>query len=84
MGNIFVKNIKVYPLIFDKIILKEEGEECSICLEKLNNNHISLPCKHHFHEKCIMRWFDSKHECPLCREKYRLVLNKDTYNYNAD
>ena len=83
MGNVFERGKKVYPLVFNKITLEGE-EECSICLEKLNNNHVSLPCKHHFHENCITKWFDNKHECPLCREKYRLVLTRETYNYNAN
>ena len=78
MGNIFGRSEKVYPLVFDKINLEEE-EYCSICLEKLDNNHISLPCKHHFHEKCITEWFNNKRDCPICRMKYRLVLTTKTY-----
>ncbi len=82
MGNIFGKSEKVYPLVFNKICLEKE-ECCSICLEKLDN-HITLPCKHHFHEKCITEWFNNKQDCPLCRMKYRLTLTTNTYNCNAD
>lgn len=73
MGNILGRSKKVYPLLFDKIALEEE-ECCSICLEKFDDNHVTLPCKHHYHENCIMRWFDDKSDCPLCREKVGLKL----------
>ena len=59
---------------------KAHREQVEINLEKLDNNHISLPCKHHFHEKCITEWFNNKRDCPICRMKYRLVLTTKTYN----
>ena len=45
-------------------------EECSICLESLNDNRkeiIALKCKHEFHFDCIHKYFAIKMECPLCR-----------------
>ena len=73
MGNIFGRSEKVYPLIFNKIVLKEE-EYCSICLEKFDDNNVTLPCKHHYHENCIMQWFDDKSDCPLCRMKFEVII----------
>ena len=73
MGNIFKKSEKVYPMVFDKIVLEEE-EYCSICLEKFDDNHVTLPCKHHYHENCIMKWLDGKSDCPLCRKNIKVVL----------
>ena len=84
MGNIFRKSEKVYPLVFNKIPLEDE-EHCSICLEKFDDNNVTLPCKHHYHENCIIKWFNDKSDCPLCRMKLQVViLNKETYNHNAD
>ena len=73
MGNIFRKSEKVYPLVFNKIPLEEE-EYCSICLEKFDGNNVTLPCKHHYHENCIMKWFNDKSDCPLCRMKLQVVI----------
>ena len=73
MGNIFGRSEKVYPLVFNKIILEEE-EYCSICLEKFDDNHVTLPCKHHYHENCITQWINNKSDCPLCRMKFQVVL----------
>jgi hypothetical protein len=25
------------------------------------------PCKHYFHQKCLIKWMDVKMECPTCR-----------------
>jgi hypothetical protein len=25
------------------------------------------PCKHIFHQNCLIKWFDEKLECPTCR-----------------
>ena len=75
MGNIFRRSEKVYPLVFDKIKLKD-NECCCICLEKFDDNHVTLPCKHHYHENCILEWFDKKSNCPLCRMKIGIILIK--------
>jgi hypothetical protein len=26
-----------------------------------------LPCLHHFHRRCIVRWLEISHMCPMCR-----------------
>ena len=52
--------------------------ECSICLNLLNNNieiH-NLKCNHSFHIFCVYDWIKKKKSCPLCRKSIT------TYNYN--
>lgn len=54
-------------------------EECSICLDDMDNEYnsiCSLECKHRFHTHCITlyttsREFDS--HCPLCRKKIEKI-----------
>jgi len=74
MGNRLPRKTKIYPIYFDKLELKEEEQVCCICYEKFYENHVTLPCKHHFHENCIMKWFNQNYNCPLCREKVSLKL----------
>lgn len=43
----------------------EENKECSICLDEKTN--VKLNCGHHFHEDCILVWFQYNASCPVCR-----------------
>lgn len=44
---------------------------CIICFENYDHNKTSavslIPCKHHYHNICIKRWFSRGHtNCPIC------------------
>ncbi|XP_069363655.1 clumping factor A-like isoform X2 [Maniola hyperantus] len=45
-------------------------EECSICFEVILKNQevMSLPCTHHFHQSCILPWLQEQQTCPNCRK----------------
>ncbi|XP_072941316.1 uncharacterized protein [Epargyreus clarus] len=45
-------------------------EECSICFEVILKNQevMSLPCTHHFHQACILPWLQEQQTCPNCRK----------------
>jgi hypothetical protein len=45
------------------------NEDCSICLEPLNNNVIKTKCNHYFHKGCILQSLVIKKDCPLCRQE---------------
>jgi len=86
LGNQFMESLfncccthrkikKKYNLIENKITPSDISDCCSICLDDLTQYIIILPkCKHKFHSKCIIDWFDIKLECPLCKTSY-LSLN---------
>lgn len=40
-----------------------------MCLEDFEPKETVMltPCKHMFHEECIVPWLKSKGQCPLCR-----------------
>ena len=40
---------------------------CAVCLEATKRTDKKLKCKHVFHQKCIMTWFETSIECPQCR-----------------
>lgn len=43
--------------------------QCAICMEDFKENETAkrLPCSHHFHEECILRWLRLHGTCPTCR-----------------
>jgi len=38
-----------------------------VCLEETKRNDKKLKCKHVFHFKCIIKWYEESIECPNCR-----------------
>ena len=52
-------------------ISEEEDEAtCVICLCEYVAGELvtSLPCRHHFHKKCIDEWLATDKSCPLCKQ----------------
>ena len=43
----------------------EEKNTCTICLEELSGQIISVLCGHYFHKHCLEGW--AFNTCPLCR-----------------
>ena len=63
------ENLNLYELNSNEII---DNQECSICVESLNDNiAIKLTCDHIFHKKCLEEWLKKgkNKDCPLCRMK---------------
>lgn len=50
-----------------------KDQECSICKSELNIDNedkiYCMPCKHYFHEKCLIQWLKLNNTCPLCRHQ---------------
>lgn len=52
----------------------EWGEEkCMVCLGEFSSDEdgseiaLKLPCGHHFHDDCLVKWLENRNTCPLCR-----------------
>lgn len=47
----------------------ESSVDCTICIEELKEGDTSvfLPCKHWFHEDCVVLWLKEHNTCPICR-----------------
>jgi len=43
--------------------------ECTICIEelKVGDDVAHLPCKHWFHDQCVVMWLKEHNTCPICR-----------------
>lgn len=50
--------------------------ECIVCIQQfqLGEPQTSVGCKHKFHHKCAIDWFNVKAFCPLCHTNVRTVL----------
>ncbi|KAJ0255519.1 RING/U-box superfamily protein [Hirschfeldia incana] len=48
---------------------EDDEKRCTVCLEDFEPKETVMitPCKHMFHEECIVPWLKSKGQCPLCR-----------------
>lgn len=54
----------------DREMLKGESKtECTICIDelKIGDTAVFLPCKHWFHEDCVVLWLKEHNTCPICR-----------------
>ncbi|KAL3501984.1 hypothetical protein ACH5RR_036433 [Cinchona calisaya] len=63
-------------LAIERVLLPEDAE-CCICLSAYEDGaelH-ALPCNHHFHAPCIVKWLKMNATCPLC--KYNIVKGNE-------
>lgn len=47
----------------------DKNLQCSVCLEdfEMGSEAKEMPCKHKFHNQCILRWLELHSSCPVCR-----------------
>ncbi|KAK7398867.1 hypothetical protein VNO78_10041 [Psophocarpus tetragonolobus] len=58
-------------------LLSPEDAECCICISSYEDGtelHV-LPCNHHFHSTCIVKWLKMNATCPLC--KYNILKGNE-------
>ncbi|KAI8130839.1 E3 ubiquitin-protein ligase RNF181 homolog [Lucilia cuprina] len=57
----------------------KENLECAVCKQPAENGekYKILPCKHEFHEECILLWLKKANSCPMCR--YELETDDEAY-----
>ncbi|GAV70932.1 zf-RING_2 domain-containing protein, partial [Cephalotus follicularis] len=70
-----VETSSVY-LANERLLLPEDAE-CCICLTSYEDGaelH-ALPCNHHFHSTCIVKWLKMNATCPLC--KYNILKGNE-------
>lgn len=43
-------------------------ETCPICFDEVSLRFLhKTECGHTFHKSCIMKWYETSDECPVCR-----------------
>ncbi|XP_058078941.1 E3 ubiquitin-protein ligase At1g12760-like isoform X1 [Magnolia sinica] len=60
-----------------ELSVSPEDSECCICLSQYEEGAElrSLPCNHHFHSDCIVKWLRINATCPLC--KYNIIRGNE-------
>ncbi|KAL9891391.1 E3 ubiquitin-protein ligase RNF181 homolog isoform X1 [Glossina fuscipes] len=53
--------------------------ECVVCKQpaEKGEKYKILPCKHEFHEECVLLWLKKANSCPMCR--YELETDDEAY-----
>lgn len=48
-----------------------EAATCPVCLDELAAGGVAreMPCKHRFHDQCIVPWLEMHSSCPVCRHQ---------------
>lgn len=70
-------------IIYNNLNQIDSSLECSICLNKFENNEnsinknklfIKLDCDHIFHKLCIEEWYNTSIycTCPICRKEIKI------------
>lgn len=52
---------------------------CVICLDIINGPHVTTPCNHKMHNKCLTQWLLTEDTCPLCRHDIGEKNNQENY-----
>ena len=55
------------PYFLEQNLFIPKVDDCSICLDSLNNKLVKLDCNHLFHFDCIKNI--TNNSCPLCRRE---------------
>ena len=57
---------------------------CGVCLDafQLDDAAVALPCKHLYHEDCLVPWLKTSGTCPICR--YALVPQPGQPGYGEE
>ncbi|KAG2317552.1 hypothetical protein Bca4012_068450 [Brassica carinata] len=60
-------------------MLRSEMNQCAVCMDELEEGGDvkEMPCKHVFHQGCLMPWLELHNSCPVCR--YELPTDDPDY-----
>lgn len=66
------------------VTVNEKSVQCSVCLDdfEVGNEVKEMPCKHMFHDKCIIPWLELHSTCPVCR--YELPSDETKLNQERE
>lgn len=72
--------IEAMPSInVDDALLKSELAQCAVCKDDFELGTVvkQMPCKHVYHQDCVLPWLELHNSCPVCR--YELPTDDPDY-----
>ncbi|CAN7011482.1 unnamed protein product [Brassica rapa subsp. trilocularis] len=62
-----------------KDMVRSEMNQCAVCMDEFEDGGDvkQMPCKHVFHQDCLMPWLELHNSCPVCR--YELPTDDPEY-----
>ncbi|XP_062105814.1 uncharacterized protein LOC133817337 [Humulus lupulus] len=79
--NLYYRDTPVNPKDLES---DEDGKRCAICLDDFERGQevMLTPCKHMFHEDCIVPWAKSNGQCPVCRAVFGPKMRDSSLSTN--
>lgn len=72
--------VQALPTIkVDEAMLKSDLAQCAVCKDDFELGTVvkQMPCKHVYHDDCILPWLELHNSCPVCR--YELPTDDADY-----
>eukprot|EP00257_Ricinus_communis_P022569 XP_015582334.1 E3 ubiquitin-protein ligase RDUF2 [Ricinus communis] len=78
--------IESMPTVIINEMHTSTESHCAVCKEafELDSEAREMPCKHIYHNECILPWLSIRNSCPVCRHELPADGDVNEENHNND